>query len=282
MDTESPADQLFRITADACRYFPGQEALLQLTSLRPPFSQVNVMTHTEDQERAEHLLEQGQVPSFEGFEKTNCFGCNACIPARIDLSAFKADGRRGRLLAVSSDFRFSLEAGLPQDFGQDTRAHAVRILQDHRRSRFGTGTMDEAEGILDSLGGFPGFSPYTLLMYKTGADGKQTLAGYMILLHALHSLYAVLHAYDPAHEARSPGNMLVLKTIEVLKGDAGELPARGRHLYLGNWTPRPSRLSWKEQYAPLELRLGKDWVSCDRKALDALKKPTCSIRPKQA
>lgn len=281
MDAKSPLDLPYRFSAEACRVFPEQHALIQLTSLRAPFSHVNVMMHTEDAVQAEHLLEHGQVPSFEGFEKTNCFGCNICIPSRLDLPNFKTEGRRGRLLALNSDFSFSFEAGLPIDFGTKTSQEAIHILQDHRRSRFGSCADDEAAGILQSLAGFPGFTPYSLMMFKTDEDGTRTLAGYMVLLRALHSCYAVLHAYDPALEKRSPGNTLMLKTIDILKTDNHILPDLSQYLYLGNWTPRGSRLSWKEQYAPLELRLGSKWVPCDRMALDALKNRACITRLQQ-
>ncbi|NBX67301.1 MAG: hypothetical protein EBQ96_09940 [Proteobacteria bacterium] len=275
MDAKSPLELPFKFSADPCRHFPDRAALLQLTVLREPFSRVNVMMHVEDQVQAEHLLEQGQVPTFDGFEKTNCFGCNACIPVRIDLQQFDVEGRRGGLLEANSDLRFSLVPGLPHESTAASYNDAVSLFERHLQSSFNRGCRDEAAGILDSLAGFPGLTPYTLSMFTVDENGKPVLAGYMVLLQALNSVYAALHAYEPALRHRSPGNILMLKTIGILK-DQKITEASPHLLYLGNWTPRPSRLSWKEQYAPLELRLGREWVTCDRKAIEAIKKRSCS------
>ena len=72
------------------------------------------------------------------------------------------------------------------------------------------------------------------------------------------ALSAVYTFFDPDHQRRSPGVAAVLSQIELAK------QLNLRWLYLGYWIPGCRKMSYKDEYRPIEVLTQGEWRRFER------------------
>ncbi|CAK0738383.1 Aspartate/glutamate leucyltransferase [Gammaproteobacteria bacterium] len=223
---------LFIAPSHPCSYLPGQKSNSLLADPREQL----------DHHLYSALVEQGFRRSGSLVYRPQCQGCRACIPVRIPVALFQPKRSQRRIWAANQDLRV-----------RPTRP-ALRDEQFHLFKRYisarhaGSG-MDDVSMIdyLEFLS-----SAFSTGFYEIRL-GEQ-LCAVSVLDHLTHGLSAVYTFFDPHFSHRSLGVFTILWAIEECRRH--NLP----YLYIGYWIADCQKMSYKDQYRPLEVYLDNQWV----------------------
>ncbi len=189
------------------------------------------------------LIEQGFRRSGDEVYKPHCSSCNACIPARIAVSEFKINRNQQRCLKKNLHTQVVIK---PAEFIQ---AHYALYLR-YQQNRHTGGNMADSspEDYMDFLGS----SWCDTRFVEFSIDNE--LAGIAVIDVFDNALSAVYTFFDPKFSGYSPGVYAVLWQIEYAKQQHKEF------VYLGYWIEQCSKMSYKSNYQPLQLRRDNHWV----------------------
>lgn len=167
--------------------------------------------------------------------RPSCDACQACVPVRIPVQAFRPDRSQRRTWARNSDIVVTArEPGFRQDH--------FELYQRYVAARHPGGGMDNADPIqyLEFL--TSGWSDTRF--YEFRIQGR--LAAVAVTDRLEHGLSAVYTFFDPSLAQRSLGTYAVLWQIEACKRQALEC------LYLGYWIQESPKMAYKARFWPLE------------------------------
>ena len=219
----------------ACHYLPERTARLPL---RFP---IRRLTADElDASFAEGDRRQGAL-----LYRTNCPGCTACEPIRVDVAAFRPNKTHERVLAAGAR-AFTVAVARPT-YSDDKLA----LYEKHKQGR-GLATGDDT---LDARG-------YRAFLVDTCCDtleialrDRETGALVAVALadRGATSLSAVYCHWDPAYSRRSPGAFAILRELELC--------ARWglRWLYLGLYVGGNAHMAYKARWFPHERLIAGEW-----------------------
>ncbi|HEY1773470.1 MAG TPA: arginyltransferase [Gammaproteobacteria bacterium] len=214
----------------ACNYLPERQA--RSVFVDPRLSM--------DQALYNLLATHGFRRSGPHVYRPHCEGCQACVPIRVPVAAFRPDRTQKRLYRRNAALRCALRTA---EFDADHFALYDRYIT----ARHPDGGMDGS-----SEADYRQFllSPWgktTLLEIRL--DGR--LLAVAVTDELPDALSAVYTFYDPASGDRSLGTYAILMQIE-------EARRRGmRWLYLGYWIAESRKMSYKGRFRPFET-LGSD------------------------
>jgi len=83
---------------------------------------------------------------------------------------------------------------------------------------------------------------------------RERLLGVAVVDHLHDGLSAVYTFFDPEETGRSLGRLAVLKQVELARA------LQLKWLYLGYWIEDCRKMSYKREYAPLEVLRDGQWV----------------------
>lgn len=223
----------FYVTAPyPCSYLPGNMARSQVV-----IGRVGAHDGLYD-----GLLQQGFRRSGASIYRPHCDQCQACVPVRLRVADFQPNRTQRRVWRRHEDIRVSL---LKPEF--DT-AH-FELYRRYQASRHAGGGMDNDDR-----------EQYTDFLLTSEVDTR------LAVFHRHHALYmvslidvvvdglsAVYTFFDPEAERDSPGVLNVLWQIDL----ARQLGVP--YLYLGYWIAESRKMTYKQQYQPLEGLLGGEW-----------------------
>ena len=222
-----------------CPYFPERQAQ---TLFLDPLAPLNGPWY-------QRLMDQGFRRSGAHVYRPACPGCGACVSVRIPVQAFRPnrsqrrnlENNRRRVRVVDRPARFD-----PAHYG---------LYERYVRARHPEGSMAQPspqeyqQFLLDPWGG-----ETRLLEFRLE---RQILA--IAVTDVLpRGLSAVYTFFDPAHSALGPGTYAILWQITQARDSA--LP----YLYLGYWISDCRKMSYKDQYRPIEAWSGRKWLRFDR------------------
>jgi leucyl-tRNA---protein transferase len=225
---------LFLTNKHPCSYLDDEVA--QPAFVHPLFDMTNAI-YSE-------LIKQGYRRSGDEVYSPHCPNCSACIPVRLRVADFAPNRSQKRCLKKHRSTQVIIK---PAEF---EKAH-YEMYQRYQAERHGDGSMAHS-------------SPSDYLQFLKSAwcdtrfvefviDGE--LAAVAVVDQLDNALSAVYTFFEPKFSAYSPGVHAVLWQIEWAKQLQKEF------LYLGFWIKRCKKMSYKNEYQPLQVFKDKQWVS---------------------
>ncbi len=215
-----------------CGYLPGRETVNLFTD---PGAPMNMAIYGR-------LVDFGFRRSGSHVYRPRCPACQACVPLRIPVDAFRPNRNQRRCLQHNAELRI-----IPRRAVFDDEHFA--LYRRYLASRHAGGGMDNPrpDQYLSFL-----TSPWAETLFVEYRHEERLLA--VSVLDVLEQgLSAVYTFFDPEQGQRSLGRLAVLWAIEE---------SRRRSLgwlYLGYWIGASPKMRYKQEYRPLELLLDGRW-----------------------
>lgn len=188
------------------------------------------------------LIEQGFRRSGRYVYRPVCDDCDACVPARVPVRMFLPCRSQRRTIRRNRDLSVQQVPPLYRDEHFD-------LYRRYLGTRHGDGQMnpDDGDAYIQFL-----TSPWSDTRFYEFRDGARLVA-VAAVDHLVNALSAVYTFFDPEEHRRSLGTFAVLHQIELAR-------RRGLdHVYLGYWIEQSTKMSYKINFRPLEIHLGKRW-----------------------
>ena len=235
--TDLAAIKFFVTPLHQCSYLPRKDAI---TLFADPKAELDQGLYSE-------LSELGFRRSGNYLYRPHCRQCNACIPVRIPVQAFKMSRKHKRILQRNSDLQI---LQVPAEFKDEHYdLYADYISNKHRDGDMYPPSPEQYASFLLSDWGNTVFYEYRL------PDNE--LLAVAVCDVMTNGLSAVYTFYSAKHAQRSLGVLAVLEQIrECIRLG---LPA----LYLGYWIKECQKMSYKTEYRPLEMYINNHWLMVD-------------------
>lgn len=221
-----------------CPYLPGRVE-------RKLFTRLTEDPET-DAEINSTLTRAGFRRSHDIVYRPACHECNACIPVRIPVKAFKPSRSLKRIASINKDLALEIAgtAITQEQYELFTAYQAVRHPDsDMARMSWADFTHMLSEGEAD-----------THIYQLRNPSGH--LVGAIITDHVSDGYSAVYSFFDPKEAHRSLGAQLILTLIA--EAQRRELP----YVYLGYWIAASRKMAYKSRFQPLQALgpQGWDWL----------------------
>lgn len=219
---------------ESCPYLEGKTARMPL---RMPLGKISL-------EQADQRLADGHRRTGEFIYQTNCPGCKACEPIRLDCFEYEFTRNQKRTLKKGNR-RFEQKIGPLQSDPQ-----RINLFNKHRRQR-GLAKKDTDIDLEEYIWGFVRscFESFEITYWL---DGE--LACLAVCDSGAHSISAVYTFFDPDIKSESLGTYSILKQIEFCQSK--EL----QHLYLGYYVEGSKHMKYKSRFTPNERLIDGTWV----------------------
>ena len=234
MKDELGKRQFFITPEHPCSYLPDRSAA---TLFLDPRDTITAGLYQQ-------LADLGFRRSGGHLYRPHCETCQACIPTRVDVAAFKPRRSQRRVLKRNADLEIHLEPAAYSDEHYDLYARYVE-------TRHGEGDMYP-----------PTREQFRSFLLSTWSDTRfltLTLDGEMVCVAVTdqqqEGLSSVYTFFDPELADRSLGVMAILTQLELARGLG--LP----YLYLGYWIRDSSKMRYKTEYRPLQLFTNGRWLT---------------------
>ncbi len=225
--TQPPRPNLgfFLTPPHKCGYLPGRNAV---TIFVDPRRRPNVRTYTT-------LSQHGFRRSGDHVYRPQCPTCNACVPVRVPVDEFQVRRAQRRTLQANTDITLIPKAPVFQ-------SEHYALYERYIAARHAGGSMEnpEPESYLEFLTA----SWADTVFYEFRANSR--LLAVAVVDHLEDGLSAVYTFFDPQARERSLGRLAILKQIELARA------LQLRWLYLGYWIDACQKMSYKDEYQPLE------------------------------
>lgn len=218
-----------------CNYLPGRSAITLFADPRFPKS-TRLYTALADcgfRRSGEHLY----IP--------HCENCSSCIPVRIPVNEFRPSRNQKRNWRTNQDLSIHRKEAV-----FDTEHY--QLFEKYLSSRHAGGGMDNPTP--ESYMHFLTADWTKTVFYEIRNKKDNTLVAVAVVDIMDNALSAVYTFYDPDYSRRSPGRFAILLQIEQAK----KLDLQW--LYLGYWIENCRKMSYKDEYQPLEYYRDNIWV----------------------
>ena len=216
-----------------CGYLPDRSAV---TIFVDPRRRPSVATYTL-------LSQHGFRRSGDHVYRPQCPDCMACIPARIPVEQFVPSRAQRRTLRANADVTL-----VPKS--PTYHAEHFELYERYVNARHQGGSMEnpDRDSYLEFL--TSGWADSVFYEFRL----RDRLLGVAVVDHLHDGLSAVYTYFDPDEAARSLGRLAVLKQVELARA------LQLKWLYLGYWIEGCRKMSYKREYAPLEVLRDGQWV----------------------
>ncbi|MGA9332971.1 MAG: arginyltransferase [Rudaea sp.] len=174
--------------------------------------------------------------------RPNCHGCQACVPARVVVDAFRPDRSQRRCLKRNCDLHMNVVKARFND-------EYFQLYRRYLNARHAGGGMDNPEPQDFSQFLFTPWSPTNFLELRL--DNR--LLGVAVTDCTRSGLSAVYTFFDPDESARGLGTYAILRQIQLAREHA--VP----YLYLGFWIDGHAKMDYKSHFRPLQLLNHDGW-----------------------
>ncbi|HEY9201119.1 MAG TPA: arginyltransferase [Gammaproteobacteria bacterium] len=188
------------------------------------------------------LIARGFRRSGEFVYRPHCKGCNACVPARINVARFHPNRNQRRCLKRNADLRTRL---VTARYSEEYFA----LYQRYLNTRHDDGSMANPQP--------EDFSNFLLNSWQSTLFIESRLQGRLLAVAVVDFLQtgpsAVYTFFEPAEAARSLGTFAVLQQIWLAR------LYQHPHVYLGYWIRNHRKMDYKRHFAGLELYRDEQW-----------------------
>ena len=225
--------RFFLTPEHACSYLPGQEAR---TLFIDPDAKLDPALYSR-------LSQLGFRRSGRHVYRPHCADCAACIPVRVRATAFTPRRRQKRILRRNEDLSSEVCAA---SFNEERYSLYARYI--HARHNDGDMYPPTREQFSEFL-----LSSWSATRFVEFRD-QGRLVAVAVTDEVEDGLSALYTFFDPELGRRSLGAFAILWQIRAV-ADRGQ-----SCLYLGYWIRECQKMSYKADYRPLEMLLGRRWV----------------------
>lgn len=233
--------RFFATAPHECSYLDGQEA----TTL---FADPDIKIEQDDYQQ---LTLIGFRRSGRYFYRPQCEGCQACISVRIPVNEFRWSRRFKRTLKRTAEV--TCEWKLPYIDDEIYVLYSHYINARHREGDMYPPSAEQFRTFLMIEG------PNTRFACYRDGQGKLIAVSVVDVLPD-HGLSAVYTFFEPELDHLSLGQMAILRQIQSAQARDME------YLYLGYWIRDCAKMSYKTDYAPLEMLIGRQWARFERQS----------------
>ena len=226
----------FTTPPHACGYLADRQAV---TLFVDPRMRPDVATYTL-------LSEHGFRRSGGHIYRPKCPACEACIPIRVPVAAFRPRRVQRRNLRLNADVSLHARSATFD-------AEHFALYERYIAARHSGGGMENPDP--DTYLDFLTANWATTTFYEFRCDAR--LLAVAVVDELDDGLSAVYTFYDPAETRRSLGRFAVLKEIELARERGLEW------LYLGYWIGECRKMAYKTEFLPHELYLRGAWHDSD-------------------
>lgn len=191
--------------------------------------------------------------SYIGFRRSgphlyrpHCASCNACVPARVPVQAFKPDRSQRRVLARNRDLSVDVVDDIQGAEHFDLYSRYIDAR--HRDGDMYPPDREQYASFLTREWG-------TTSLVEFRHDSR--LLAVAVTDRLDNGLSAIYTFYEPEEDARSLGTFVILWQIALAR-ELG-LPA----VYLGYWIRNCRKMNYKTRFRPIELLANGRWVRVD-------------------
>lgn len=223
-----------------CSYLPG---LRSRTLFVDPLARM-------DGARYQLLLEHGFRRSGSHIYRPECEGCRRCVPLRIPVAEFTPNRSQRRNASINGDLTLIEQ---PARFQWEHYG----LYEAYLRRRHPGGGMSQdlsPESYHDFL--IRPWGGETVLLELRLENRLAAVAVTDLLPQSLSAVYTF---FDPDFSRRALGTCAVLSQITRARA------SRRDHLYLGYWIEECHKMSYKDQYRPLQAFLAGHWQGFGRR-----------------
>lgn len=231
-----PADDIsllryFQSYPQECSYLDGRQSEMIVAD---PQVQINVRQYSS-------LINIGFRRSGDSFYRPNCATCAECKSVRISVDNFKATRSQKRCVNRNSDLQVKIVSEGTGDEHVDLY-HRYQVWK-HDASL----EMEDAEAQMKFLTNQSLGTKFVEFRYR------DQLVAVSVVDRVEHGLSAVYTYFCPDQHKRGLGNYAVLWLVERCLQQG--LP----YVYLGYWIESCEKMSYKNQFQPIELWDGGAW-----------------------
>ncbi|MBK8814348.1 MAG: arginyltransferase [Methylococcaceae bacterium] len=227
---------LFLTEKHPCSYLDGKNA--QPAFVHPAFG-MTAAIYSE-------LIKQGFRRSGDEVYSPHCPDCSACIPARLSVREFLPSRSQKRCMQKNSHTQVAVK---PPVFN---KGHYEMFLR-YQTTRHQDGSMAKS-GKKDYIN-FLKSNWCDTHFVEFSINGE--LAAIAVVDDLGDSLSAVYTFFDPKFSAYGLGVYAVLWQIEWAK------TLQRDYLYLGFWIKQCRKMSYKNNYQPLQILKDKQWITAE-------------------
>ncbi len=195
-------------------------------------------------EQYDSLVKRGFRRSGTLVYRPHCPNCQACVPVRIPVRAFKPNRAQRRTIKRNSDIIVSEHAPALDDEHFD-------LYRRYQSARHTGGSMDDPDPA--KFEDFLVSTDMDTVFLDMRLDGK--LACVAVIDKLVDGLSAIYTFFDPELSARGLGSFAILWEIEAARSNALDW------LYLGYWIEECDKMSYKTTYKPIQGYLNGRWTS---------------------
>ena len=222
-----------------CSYLENKEAV---TVFLDPNADISMTHYT-------HLARLGFRRSGEHIYRPQCEDCNLCIPVRIPVDEFKPNRSQLRSQKRNQDLTIKI-----RDAKFDY-AH-FELYQRYMKARHPGGGMDSDDpenyqNVIQSE-----WSDTRLFEFSL----KDKLMAVAVVDIFTDGISAVYTFFEPEQSQRSLGVFSILSEIQYAQ-ETGM-----KWLYLGYWNPESPKMSYKDQYNPIQIFSTNQWQQLNNKS----------------
>ena len=220
--------------AHPCPYLPDNSAT---TMLVDPYRKMSL-------ELYDLLLQQGFRRSGEYVYKPGCETCSACISVRIPTSRFRPNRSQRRVLKRQQN---GSVARLPAKFKESHYAMYMRYLQQRHEE------SDMCHGDRSSYMEFLA-SSWCHTEFIELWDEHDYCFAVSVADITVNAISAVYTFFDPQYAKYSPGQLAILRLIELAR-EQGKT-----WVYLGYWIEQCRKMAYKVNYKPTQKLFTNEWI----------------------
>ena len=196
------------------------------------------------------LAQQGFRRNGQHLYRPACQHCQSCIPVRIAVKEFVPNRNQSRTWKRNQDLCIT---PCPAEYRQEH----FDLYKLYLSSRHLGGGMDNSQP--NDYKDYLISSWIETVFYEIRQ--KEKLLAVIVIDHLKNSLSAVYTFFHPEYQKRSLGKFAILFGIEK----ASRLGLKW--LYLGYWVRQCQKMSYKNEYKPLECYIYKQWQRLSDKTI---------------
>jgi|TARA_B100001741_G_scaffold72307_1_gene58248 Putative arginyl-tRNA:protein arginylyltransferase len=192
------------------------------------------------------LSENGFRRSHDVLYTPFCEDCKACLPVRVRADLFTPSKSQRRVLSVNKSINV-----------KKMSAHATTeqysLFSKYQSTRHINSDMSNMD-----------FIDYKAMIEETSTNtcifefrNSKRLIAVCLVDEMIDGLSAVYSFFDPFYKKYSLGTMMILSLVNECKKN------NLMHVYLGYWVQNSPKMSYKQNFSPLEYFNGSSWQDFD-------------------